>query len=113
MTVPGHSPGRVSGAAMARGESGLEGDTVGGGRSLVEMVAVLQGRCAEPSSEGSIHGFDGAEAAGARYLVDGDVSAFDESACRFEADGFDVFGGADSDLSLEQSAEVPFGQVGQ
>jgi len=92
----------------------LEGDTVDGGCDvgLVEMVAVLQRCCAEPSPEGSIHGFDCAEAAGDCNLLDGEMSAFDEAACRIQADGFDMFGGAYPDLGLEQPAEVPFGQVG-
>ena len=77
------------------------------------MMAMLQRCCAKPSPEGAIHGLDSAEAAGASYLLGGEMSAFHEPACRFQAQGFDMFAGAHANLGLEQSAEVPFGQVGQ
>ena len=50
--------------------------------------------------------------AGVGDLLDGEVGAFDESACRLQAERFDVFGWADANLGFEQSAEVPFGEVG-
>jgi hypothetical protein len=66
------------------------------------VVPVVAGGGVQAPSEGSVHGFGGAEAAGLGDLLDGPVRGFEQAAGRVESDGLDVVCCGDADLGFER-----------
>src|SRR3954451_23505938 len=77
----------------------------------LEVVPMRTGSGVEASAEGAVHRLGGSESADVGDVFDRAVRGLQKSAGGLHADSLYVVRGSDSDLRLENSGELAFGEV--